>query len=357
MPTASPTSPLVPDFDILINGSPLSVEQETHVVSITVEKDAHLLSMFVLEISGSTTRANDLDWIDDEKLFAIGNEVEIKLGYASNISTVFVGEMTSLEPEFASDRPPSLIVRGYDRRHRLSRDRKTRTFTQKKDSDIAAQIASDNQLTPQVKESQVSHEYVVQANQTDLEFLQERARLIEYEVFIENKTLFFQPVANATSEILTLSFDQDLLDFYPRLTSMFQSNQVSVQGWDVKEKQAMMGQAKAGDEVSNMGGQKSSANLVKTAFGSATNHIIDRPVMTQAEADQIAKAQFNHSALGLIYAEGTCWGRTDLQVSKVINLANIGKRFSGKYYVTAVTHRYKSDRGYYTHFQVRRNAV
>ncbi len=357
MPAARPTSPLVPDFDILINGSPLSVEQETHVVSITVEKDIHLLSMFVLEISGSTTRANDLDWIDDEKLFAIGNEVEIRLGYANDVATVLVGEIIGLEPEFASDRPPSMTVRGYDRRHRLLRDRKTRTFSKQKDSDIAAQIASDAKLTPQVQDSQVVHDYVVQANQTDLEFLQERARLIQYEVFVEDKTLFFRPVANAASEILTLSLEQDLLEFYPRLTSMSQINQVTVRGWDIKEKQATIGQARTGDEVSRMGGENSGAGLVETAFGAASTSVIDRPVMTQAEADRIAKGRFNRAVLGLISGEGMCWGRTDLQAGKVIKLDGLGKRFSGQYYVTAVTHRYRSDRGYYTHFQVRRNAI
>ncbi len=357
MPTARPTSPLVPDFDVLIDGSPLSVEQETHVVSITVEKDTHLLSMFVLEIAGSTARANDLDWIDDEKLFAIGNEVEIKLGYANDVVTVLVGEIASLEPEFTTDRPPSLIVRGYDRRHRLRRDRKTRTFSQQKDSDIAAQIASDAKLTPQVQDSQVVHDYVVQANQTDLEFLQARAHLIQYEVFVEDKTLFFQPVANAASEILTLTLEQDLLEFYPRLTSMAQINQVTVRGWDIKEKQASIAQARTGDEVSKMGGQNSGASLVEAAFGKASTHIIDRPIMNQAEADQIAKARFNRAVLGLISGEGMCWGRTDLQAGKTIKLDGLGKRFSGQYYVTAVTHRYRSDRGYYTHFQVQRNAT
>ena len=61
--------------------------------------------------------------------------------------------------------------------------------------------------------------------------------------------------------------------------------------------------------------------------------------------------------LGLISGEGMCWGRTDLQAGKVIKLDGLGKRFSGQYYVTAVTHRYRSDRGYYTHFQVQRNAT
>ena len=82
----------------------------------------------------------------------------------------------------------------------------------------------------------------------------------------------------------------------------------------------------------------------------------DRPVMTQAEADQMAKARFNNAALALIVAEGVCWGRTDMRSGRVIKIDGLGRRFSGNYYVTAASHRYLPQRGYYTRFTVRRNA-
>ncbi len=357
MPVAQPTNPLVSDFDILINGSPLSVEAESHVIGVTVDQDVTLPSMFTLELTGSASRESEVSWIDDPDLFAVGNGVEVRMGYADDLATLMIGETTGLEPEFTCYRPPSLIVRGYDRRHRLQRGCKTRSFTQQKDSDIAAQIASEARLTAQVEDSQVVHDYVLQPNQTDLEFLQERARQIQYEVVVEDKTLYFRPVANAESEILTLTLERDLLEFYPRLSSVSQISEVTVRGWNPKDKEAVVGQARTGDEVSKMGGQNSGAALGETAFGAAVGRVIDHPVMTQAEADQLAKAHFNQATLGLISGEGVCWGRTDLRPGKVIKIDGVGQRFSGQYYVTSVSHRYTAERGYYSHFTVRRNAT
>jgi phage protein D len=355
MPIAQRENPLVPDFDILVNGSPLPVEAEVHLVGVVVDDDANLPAMFSLELSGSDTQEEAIPWIDEE-LFAVGGAVEVKMGYGDDLETLIAGEITGLEPEFVFNRLPSLIVRGYDRRHRLHRGRKTRTFVQQKDSDIAAQIASEAGLTAQATDSGVTHDYVLQANQTDMEFLQERARRIQYEVIVQDKTLLFRPVANAESEILTLTMDEDLLEFYPRLSSMRQVSEVTVRGWNPKDKKEIIGTAKTGDEVSKMAGQNTGAALIESAFGAAAGMVGDRPVMTQAEADQLAKARFNNAVLALIDGEGVCYGRTDLRSGKVIKIDGIGKRFSGQYYVTKAAHRYSTQRGYYTHFTVRRNA-
>jgi phage protein D len=247
-------------------------------------------------------------------------------------------------------------VRGYDRRHRLQRGRKTRTFVQQKDSDIAAQIASEAGLTAEVEDSSTVHEYVLQANQTDLDFLHERASRIRYEVVVEDKTLFFRPVANAQSAVLTLTMDGDLLEFYPRLSSAGQVSEVAVRSWSPKEKKELLSQATAGDAVSTMGGQESGAALAEGAFGTAIELLSARPVVTQAEADQLAKARLNDLMLALISGEGVCWGRTDLRAGKVIKIDGVGQRFSGQYYVTGVIHRYSFQGGYETHFMVRRNA-
>ena len=83
--------------------------------------------------------------------------------------------VTGLEPHFSFGHQPTFTVPGYDRRHRFGRGRKTRTFVQQKDSDIAAQIAGEAGLHAQSIDSSVTHEYILQANQTDMEFLQERA--------------------------------------------------------------------------------------------------------------------------------------------------------------------------------------
>lgn len=357
MPIANTHSPLVADFQVTVNGSPLPAVVALHLIGVSVDDNVDLPSMFTLELAGSEHEDQTLSWIDDQNLFAIGHAVEVKLGYVDNLASLIKGEITALEPEFTADRLPRLVVRGYDRRHRLQRGRKVRTFVQQKDSDIAAQIASENGLSGQTEDSSVVHDYVLQANQTDLEFLQERARRIEYEVIVEDKTLSFRAVANAASEVMTLTLEDELLEFYPRLSSVAQLSEVQVRSWDPKDKKAIVGQAQTGAEVSTMGGQQSGAALVNSAFGIATGLISQRPVSTQAEADQLAKAQFNQRVLELIEGEGVCWGRTDLRAGKVIKIGGVGKRFSGQYYITAAIHCYTAQQGYLTRFSVRRNAA
>jgi phage protein D len=357
MPTAKPGSPLVPDYDILINGSPLPTKVEPYVLRLTVDVDTELPSMFTIELAGADSQGTDIPWIDDQDLFAVGNVVEIKLGYAGNVATLMIGEITSLEPEFTFYTLPNLLIRGYDRRHRLLRGRKTRTFIQQKDSDIVAQIASEAGLSCQATDTQVVHDYVAQVNQTDMELLQERARRLQYEILIQDKTLIFRPVGNADSAVLSLSLNDDLLEFYPRMSATDQINEVKIRGWDPKEKKEIIGQATKGAEVSRMGGKEIGAALVESKFGQAVASVGDRPILTQAEADQFAKAKFNHLALAFITGEGICWGRTDLNAGKVIKIDGVGKRFSGEYYVTSAIHRYSSQEGYQTHFTVQRNAA
>jgi phage protein D len=354
MAVADLLNPQLPEFDVIVNRRTLPDEMRPFVASIGIDDSIGLPGMFAVEMVSSFELDDVNQWIDDE-LFAVGNVVEIKLGYGDDLETLLMGEITGLEPEFISSRLPNLTVRGYDRRHRLQRGRKTRTFLKQKDSDIAAKIARDAALDVQAFNSEVTHDYVIQANQTDLEFLQERARRIGYEVAVHDKKLIFRPVQNSESEILTLTMDDHLLEFYPRLSAARQITDVSVRGWDPKESKAIVSKAQASSLVS-MGKGESGPKLYEKAFGAIVDVLSWQPLMTQAEADQIAKAAINRKALSLIEGEGLCLGRTDLRAGKVIKIDGTGKRFGGRYYVAAAVHHYTAAGGYRTQFQVRRNA-
>jgi phage protein D len=340
-----------------MNRLSLPVNIKSRVTSVIVDQNLGLPDIFSMELEASDNFEQPTKWIDDPSLFAIGQTFEVQLGYSDDLDSLMIGEITGLEPTFTIDHHPRLTVRGHDRRHRLNRGRKTRTFVQQKDSDIAAQIASEAGLTAQTTDTSVTHEYVLQANQTDMEFLQERGRRIQYEVIVQDSTLLFRPASNAESEFLILTMKDDLLEFYPRLSSMLLTSEVAVRGWDVRRKNVIVGQARQGDEVSTMGGRTSGAALVQDAFGASVQFIGHHPVATQAEADQMAKARFNHSTLALVTGEGVCQGRTDMRAGKVIKIDGIGTRLSGQYYVTSAVHRFSVQAGYTTYFTVQRNAV
>ncbi|HEX7313601.1 MAG TPA: contractile injection system protein, VgrG/Pvc8 family [Pyrinomonadaceae bacterium] len=345
----------IPVFEILVNGSALPVEPALHVVHVSVEEDTELPGMFSLEIVASDDMDEAFAWVDDE-LFSVGNSVEVKMGYADDLASMFKGEITGLEPSFSAHRLPSLVVRGYDQRHRLARGRHTRSFVNKKDSDIATQIANEAGLTPAAKDSNVMHDYVIQADRTDFEFLLERAGRINYEVFVEGKTLHFRPVAHGEDEVLTLKADEDLIEFNPRLSSAGQVSGVAVRGWDPKNKKEIVGKSQASDVAAKMGGKQAGAALSQKAFGAATELMSRTPVAAQAEADQLALARLNIASLELITGEAACVGRTDLRPGKVVKIDGVGKRFGGRYYITATTHVFEVG-GYTTRFSFRRNAL
>jgi uncharacterized protein len=344
----------VEDVAVLVDGAPLPNEATAHLIEVTVDEDVSVPSLFMLRLAEADDLRKAFRWVDDDRLFAIGNGVEIRFAHAGAMTKVINGEITVLEPEFAAGERPSLTVRGYDRRHRLQRGHKTRTFLGPKDSDIAAQLAGEAGLTAQATDSGVVLDYVLQNNCTDLELLEERAAQIGWEVVVEDKTLFFRPAGNGGSEALSLTLYEDLSEFSPRLSTAGQVGKVIVRGWNPKNKQPIESTADHPD--SRMGGRRSGAELV-AAFGTAALIEVGRPVMSQAEADQIARGLFNRTALELIVGEGACDGRADLRAGKVVGLRGLGKRFSGSYYVTRAIHRYTADRGYETRFQVRRTAL
>ncbi len=71
----------------------------------------------------------------------------------------------------------------------------------------------------------------------------------------------------------------------------------------------------------------------------------------------MALGQFQELAIAYITGEGICQGNPHLRAGKVIEIAGVGRRFMGLYYITNVEHNYSRDQGYKTAFTVRRNAT
>ena len=273
------------------------------------------------------------------------------------MKSLFKGEITALEPAFHKDAPPTFTVRGHDKRHRLLRQRRTRTFTNMKDSEIADKVASEAGLGSEVETTKVKNQYVIQRNQTDLDFLLERAQRIGFEVVVDDKTLRFRSRAIDRKEIITLRRDVELLEFLPRLSTIGQVGEIVVRGWDPSKKKEIVGRSKSGQKNTTMGGKTSGPSTVQKSFGDDAGITVDAPVQTQEDADDFAQGLFSEMALGYVRAEGICVGEPKLRAGCNVQVEGIGRRFSGLYYVTSVSHKYSPRSGYRTEFAARRNAT
>ncbi len=342
-----------PEFSIQINGSDLPPAARGEVARILVEEGLDSAGTFAVEFNNWDQENQQVKW-DNYELFQPGGEVEIKLGYAEEVTTVMTGEITGLELSFSEQAGALLIVRGYDRLHRFRRGRRTKAYLEVKDSDVAEQIAGDLQLTPEVEDSGEIHPYLLQINQTDIDFLLARARTIGYELLVEDKTLKFRQVKNDRGKTVELDFLHGLRDFNAYLSTADQVSQVTVRGWDPQAKEALVGQAQSSDVTGTMQGAQVGPRVAEDLFGTRTLAVIEQPVSTQNEADLLAKGLLNEIALRYIVGEGTTVGNPEIRAGNVVELGGLGEQFSGLYYATHVSHVW--DGQFVTHIQVRRNA-
>jgi uncharacterized protein len=347
---------LAPEFALKVNGAPLPQAATADLIDVCVLEDVDATSMFTFSLTCYDTAQMKVKWVD-EALFREGNSVEIEMGYRDHRQVIFTGEITGLEPTFLENSPPTLTVRGYDRRHRLMRERKTRSYTNVKDSDIANQLAGSAGLKPQIEDSKVMLPYVLQHNQTDLEFLLARARRIHFEVVVDGKALIYRPRKIDAEETLTLRREIELLEFRPRMSTMGQVQEVLVKGWDPKTKKEIVGRSGAGDEAGLMAGTKSGPSSVQGIFGKSGGASVRAPVQNQADADLMARQRYGEMALRYIHGDGVCIGDPRMRAGIVVKIEGLGDRFSGLYYVTSTEQRFSLKKGYRVRFAARRNAT
>lgn len=347
----------VSSFDIKISNDANKewATARSYLQSVRVVEELNAPNMFVLELLNWDDTEHTVVW-SDKTLFDPGNEVQISLGYQEKIAPVMTGNIVSLEPIFQNG-SATLVVRGYDLRYKLLRGKKTRSFADSTDGKIVDTIAKEAQVSVKLTDPGVKLPYVMQHNQTDLAFIHERARRIGYEVYVSDNTLQFQPVQLKNEAGITLTLGVDMLNMFPRLTAVSQPSEVTVQGWDVTKKEAILAKAAVGDELSTMKGKSSGPSTANKSIGKSTFPFVNQPVFSLAEAEKMALGKFNKAALAYIEGEGVCYGRPDLKVGTVVNLEGMGERFSGQYYITSVKHIWRNKSGYRTRFTYKRNAA
>jgi phage protein D len=345
-----------PESKLFINDAEIPPELRADILEAVVCQHMEGPSSFDVSVNVVNPENNQLRWLDDPRVQP-GNKLEIRLGYLDRFESLIVGEITALHAKYTNRESARLHLQGFDRLHRLRRGRKTRSFIEQKDSQIATTLAGDAGLTADVQDSGVVFDYILQNNISDLDFLLERARRIRYEVRVDGSKLVFRRVANHLAKVATLEYGKSLREFCPRLTTLAQVDELKVRAWDPAGKQAVLGVARAGDDDSKMGGKSSGPEFSKSAFGQYVSAVVDMPLATQAEADQMAHALYNRMALDFVCGEGESVGNVAIRAGSTIELRGIGKRFGGDYYVKRSEHRVSPKAGYTTRFQLARSAA
>lgn len=330
---------------VQIDGSEVTDEFMGDVLEITVENSLHLPDVAMLVLHDTR-----LHWIDDASLVP-GKTIQISAKAGKQEKMLFDGEIVEIEPDFEPG-TQKLIVRAFDRLHRLARGRHVRSFLNVSDDDLVKKIAQEVGLQAKVGPSGQVHPYVFQNNETNLAFLQGRAAALGYLLYVQGKTLHCEAPQN-NGQPVELEWGVSLREFHPRLTTIGQVDSVTVRGWDPATKQEIIGQAQKGHGTPRVGQSTSGGELAHSAFKiDAQILVADRPIRTQASADTLAQAVADQQAGGFIEADGICSGDPSLVAGATVQVKAVGDRFSGSYSVTSTLHIYNARQGYTTQFSI-----
>ncbi|MCZ7382191.1 MAG: hypothetical protein O8C64_11565 [Candidatus Methanoperedens sp.] len=294
------------------------------------------------------------DWRGvDLKTFKVGDIVKISMGIDSTVE-MMTGEITALDYTFGDS--SYVEVRGYDRLHRLRFGTMRRSFKDMKDSDIASKVASDVSLSPDVDDTGTIQPYVFQNNQTNYEFLLERANRIGYEVLVDDKKFIFRKSQEDKTPEVTLQYGIDLLNFSARIKTLTEGSKIEVRGWNVKDKEEITSTATKGSEKSKMKGKESGYEMSEKAFTASAVSVVDDLIIDSKDAENIAKAKYNLNLQEFLTGEGICGGNPKIRAGKTIEIKGLGDRLSGIYYVASTVHSL-SEGAYTTTFRVKRTGV
>ncbi len=360
-----PTDYYAPDYLVLVNGKALHPDTKGDVLEVKVVMDIDNLTSFEMTINNWDDTTIDFKY-SDSHTFDVGTPIEVWMGYANNIVSMVKGQVTALTPQFPASGSPTLQVSGLDGMF-LLKDRKPlpsdqKLFVNMADWEIAQVIAARNSLQINVTKGLPKHDQVVQKNQDDAQFIMERAKRIDYDCYIDNDPVtgaatlnFVTPTDSREGQKSTyyeFTWGTSLISFAPQLTVSKQVSQLTVRGWDPKSKQTIVATATPASLPGGGGGGASGPSAAAANFPNKQEVVVDAPVTSAQEAQELANSLLRERAYDFITGSGQVIGVADLRPGDNVRLSGLGTRFTNDYYVKKVEHSLGSS-GYTTTFEVR----
>jgi phage protein D len=358
MPNTGQGPPLYSSRPVLTIGGQPSGSLAEHLLELVVEETVEGLFHAEATFGNFPVKNPGEGYLYfDRKLLDFGKPFEVQMGAGIASATVFSGRLMALEGRFPQMDSPQILVKAEDRLQDLRMSRRTRTFEKITDAALFDRVAKDQGLRPQIDVSGPTYACLAQVNQSDLQFLRERAQAADAELWVDDTTLSVQSRAKRKTNEVTLIYGEGLHEFSAMADLANQFTGFSVTGWDVAAKQALKYRATSAALAGEANGDVTGSAALQQAIGAREQTVVHALATIQDEAQALAEAGYRRWARRFVTGTGLAEGDGRIQVGTRLTLQNVGPLFNGKFYVTAVRHIYDPALGYRTWFAVERPGI
>ncbi|GAB2808469.1 type VI secretion system tip protein VgrG [Ferruginibacter profundus] len=320
----------VATFIVKVDQSPIS--DTISVYAIQVEKMVNRVARAKIVILDGDPATGKFE-ASSSATFLPGAKISIEAGYDNKNKVIFSGIITGQSLRVDMNVRSMLEVECRDEAIKMIVDRKSLTYSKKKDSEIISSIISTYAgLSASVSDTGTVWPEQVQYYVTDWDYILSLAEANGLIVTTLNgKVSVTKPDAD-TSPVLLVNYGSELMEFNADLNAINQLGSVKASTWDFKNQQIISGQA----TTSVTGPGNLSTKKLSVALGLPDYPLQSTAPIGSGDLTTWSKAQLVKSEYSKITGEAKFQGTALVEPAKYITLGGLGTRFNGDYLVSGV---------------------
>ena len=270
-----------------------------------------------------------------------GEELTIKVGYATKLEEVYKGVIVKLGASILSDGRSCTKIECRSKTIAMTCSRRNANYLNKNDDAIVKDLCGKYGVSVKSSIGGVTHKELLQYYCTDWDFLMTRAEANGCWVIDDMKGVSVESIASKGAAALSLTWGKDIIEFNAFVDAVNQVKNVEARAWDVSKQDVVLGKSSQ-QVLQNLGNLNN-----KTLAGAlnAPSQIIQLNSQVEtAELNSWAKAEQLKNELSRICGSVTCVGTLKAQLGGLVELKYLGSRFNGNALVSGIHHHMEPGR-------------
>ena len=327
------TKDILVTFKIFAGGN--EIPGSFRITYIDVFRALNKISYATIEFLDGGASDNSEYEVSKSGLLDPGNEVEVKVGYASDEESVFKGIVTKHRLKITERGSFKLQVECKDIAVKMTVARKNAIYNEKKDSAIIKELCSNHGLQVDVTETETEHPELIQHYVTDWDYALMRADVNNLVVKnIDGKLTFANPLGDNNAK-LTIRFGSGFFSFDAEMDVKNQYKEVNSYSWDFNEQELIEFNTK---EATGTSQGKHESGKLSDVLGGESYLLQSGSSIPLSSLKSWGTSKLTKSRLSKIRGKMKIRGNARVLPDSVVELEGFSDTFDGDAYVSGVKH-------------------
>lgn len=318
---------------IKLNGKAMA--DTAQAVSVRVSHALNRIPEAVFTLVTDSAQLEDFVELDS-KDYKLGTPVEIAAFYGSySEMTLFKGIILSTRLRGDGQKGVQMEVTCRDKALKMTDIRSSVSYLENKDSEVMSAIIKEAGLESDIAATQAIAPLNLRVGATDWDFLRILADRNGYVLVVEDGKITASEINTSTQPVLSLTFGNDIVSMDFDVDAHRMVAGASASAWNAQTQKKLTSlDSKLPDNT--QGNTKISA--IAEVLGDRSFDASTARDLPEADLKGFAQARIARAGLDTVHGSVKFQGSGNVNLTDMIEITGVGKRFGGKAYVTGLDH-------------------